>query len=66
MIGPGNTTFIDKRIAGVGNGNLTPVRFNFRIPKTINGATVVDVQFTLGRYGGTSGTEWSNVTIKKV
>ena len=66
MIGPNDTTFIDKRYPGVGNGSWTPVRFNFRIPKTINGATVVDVQLTLGRYGGTSGTEWSNVTIKKV
>ena len=66
MIGPGYTTFIDKRITGVGNVSWTPVRFNFRIPKTIGGATVVDVQLTLSRYGGTSGTEWSNVTIKKV
>ena len=66
MIGPGNTTFIDKRITGVGNGSWTPVRFNFRIPKKIGAATVVDIQLTLGRYGGTSGTEWSNVTIKKV
>ena len=66
MIGPGYTTFIDKRIAFVGNGSWTPVRFNFRIPKKINNTTVGNVQLTLGRWGGYAGTEWSNVTIKKV
>ena len=58
---------LTKTISGVVPGTWTKVIFPFMLPKLLsNGQTLQNITIQIGRNGGTSGTEWSNVSIKKI
>lgn len=62
----GGAWSISKKYAATGFATWRRVLFNFRIPREVNGTEVTNIAVSLTRYGGTSGTEWSNVTIRKL